>query len=109
MTTVALANVRELAERIQASLVILLVLALRFFRSQAVTPTGLTVYSVVCLVLAAVGIVLGATNPDPNAFGVKTLPDWFATLVLVAGCLLWLTTLLPARSTATQVSTTQNQ
>jgi hypothetical protein len=86
-------------------LVILLVLALRFFRSQAVGPTGLTVYSVVCLVLAAIGIVLGVTNPDPNAFGVKTLPDWFATLILVSGCLLWLTTLLPARSAETRVST----
>ncbi len=81
-------------------LVILLALGLRFFRySGQELPgprnTGLTIFAVFSLIGLVVMIILGASNPDPNAVGVKTLPDWFPTVMLAIGSLLWLATLLP--------------
>ena len=49
-------------------------------------------------------IVLGASNPDPNAVGVKTFADWFPTIMLSIGNFLWLGTVLFAHRGQTQAS-----
>ncbi len=95
-------------------LVILLALGLRFFRySGQELPgqrnTGLTIFAVFSLIGLVVMIILGASNPDPNAVGVKTLPDWFPTILLAIGSLLWLTTLLPGSRSTTRTSSMQER
>jgi hypothetical protein len=84
-------------------LAILLAVSLRYIASAATgtvargarnTITGLVVYGIIgCSVM----ITLGITNPDPNSVGVHTFEDWMPTIVLNAGMLLWLVTLLQAR------------
>jgi hypothetical protein len=54
--------------------------------------TGLALFGIIG---CAVMIVLGAINPDPNSVGVHTPEDWMPVIVLNAGTLLWLATLLP--------------
>ncbi len=93
-------------------LVILLVLGLRFFRLTGEElpgqrNTGLTIFAVVSLIGLVVMIVLGASNSDPNAVGVKTLPDWFPTVILAIGSLLWLSTLLPGQQKTAKTSSLQ--
>ncbi len=93
-------------------LVILLVLGLRFFRFTGQElpgqrNTGLTIFAVVSLISLVVMIILGASNPDPNAVGVKTLPDWFPTVLLAIGSLTWLTTLLPGSQRNAKASSIQ--
>ncbi len=95
-------------------LVILLALGLRFFRySGQELPgqrnTGLTIFAVFSLIGLVVMIILGASNPDPNAVGVKTLPDWFPTVMLAIGSLLWLATLLPGSHRAARTSSMQER
>lgn len=55
---------------------------------------GLSVVAVYGLLGCAVMVVLGATNPDPNSVGVHTVADWMPVVVLNAGTLLWLATML---------------
>jgi hypothetical protein len=58
---------------------------------------GVTALAVYGIVGCAVMIVLGATNPDPNSVGVHTAEDWMPVIVLNAGTLLWLASLVAAR------------
>ncbi len=58
---------------------------------------GLTVFAVVSLLSTIVLILVGVSNPDPDAIGVKTLPDWVPTIILITGTVFWLTSLIPAR------------
>ncbi len=93
-------------------LVILLALGLRFFRfterdAPGRSNIGLTIFAVVSLIGLGAMIVLGASNQDPNAVGVKTLPDWFPTVVLAIGSLLWLTTLLQGSQRNAKASSMQ--
>ncbi len=93
-------------------LAILLALGLRFFRFTGQElpgqrNTGLTIFAVISLISLGVMILLGASNPDPNAVGVKTLPDWFPTVLLALGSLTWLTTLLPGSQRNAKASSIQ--
>lgn len=58
---------------------------------------GVTALAVIGIVGCAVMIVLGATNPDPNSVGVHTAEDWMPVIVLNAGTLLWLATVVFGR------------
>jgi hypothetical protein len=58
---------------------------------------GISLFAVVGLAGATAMVILGASNSDPNAVGVKTLEDWFPTAMMYAGNLLWLGTTLFAR------------
>jgi hypothetical protein len=58
---------------------------------------GITALALYAIIGCVVMIVLGVTNPDPNSVGVHTAEDWMPVIVLNAGTLLWLATLLPAR------------
>ena len=70
--------------------------------------TGISVLAVIGIIGATVMVILGASNPDPNAVGVKTLEDWFPTVMMYAGNFLWLGTLLFSRQqhSGTKVVTT---
>ncbi|HKF38294.1 MAG TPA: hypothetical protein VKB35_15465 [Ktedonobacteraceae bacterium] len=57
---------------------------------------GMSVFAVIAIAFVIVAVVLGATNPNPNAFGVKTVEDWFPAVIIIVGSLLWLRTLIPA-------------
>lgn len=61
---------------------------------------GITALALFAIILSTVMIVLGATNPDPNSVGVHTLADWMPVIVLNAGTLLWVGSLLFARRAA---------
>lgn len=58
---------------------------------------GVTIVALISIVGCAVMTFLGLTNPDPNSVGVHTFEDAMPAIVLTAGSLLWLTTLLPSR------------
>lgn len=55
--------------------------------------TGVSILAIVGIIGCIIMIVLGASNPDPNAVGVKTFADWFPTVMLNIGNLLWLGTM----------------
>jgi hypothetical protein len=83
--------------------VALLLLSMSFFR--AITEgkrakgsrIGISIVAVFSILVCVVFIILGAINPDPNSVGVHTFEDAMPVIVLVAGTLLWLSTLLPFR------------
>ena len=86
------------------SIILLLFLCIQLFgvrdRSvQAVAhveriKVGVSVLAVIGILSCIVMIVLGASNPDPNAVGVKTFADWFPTIMLSIGNFMWLGTVL---------------
>ncbi len=95
-------------------LAILLALGLHFFRHTGQElpgqrNTGLTIFAVISLISLVVLIILGASNPDPNAVGVKTPPDWFPTVLLAIGSLLWLATALPGSHRTARTSSLQER
>ena len=67
---------------------------------------GMTVLIVVLILGSTVLVILGVTNPDPNAVGVHSLGDWFSTILMYLGTLLWLATLIPARRSRAVTSAT---
>ena len=69
---------------------------------------GISVLAIIGIIGATVLVFLGASNPDPNAVGVKTLEDWFPTAMMYAGNLLWLGTVIFSRQhhSETNVATT---
>ena len=87
--------------------VLLLIISLLLFQMRDETRQGaanigrtkltLSIFSVVVIIGTIVMIVLGSTNPDPNAIGVKTFADWLPTSILNLGTLLWLGTAFFAR------------
>ncbi len=58
---------------------------------------GVSILAIVGIIGCIIMIVLGATNPDPNAVGVKNFADWFPTIMLSIGNFLWLATVLFAQ------------
>jgi hypothetical protein len=58
---------------------------------------GITVLALIGIIGCSVMVVLGAINPDPNSVGVHTPEDWMPVIVLNAGNLLWVGTLLFGR------------
>ena len=66
---------------------------------------GLSIFACFSSTGLIIGIVLGATNPDPNAYGIKTLADWVPTVIVILGGLVWLTTLLPTRRSNAETRT----
>ncbi len=85
-------------------ILLLLALSLRFFAEVSVQDAarlhigwgsmGLSLFAVLSLLSTIILIFIGLNNPDPDAIGVKTLPDWFSTIILDLGTLLWLATLI---------------
>jgi hypothetical protein len=67
---------------------------------------GMTVLIVVLIIGSTVLVILGVTNPDPNSVGVHSLGDWFSTILMYLGTLLWLATLIPARRSRAATSAT---
>ncbi|GAC1627893.1 MAG: hypothetical protein NVS4B11_25460 [Ktedonobacteraceae bacterium] len=99
-------------------LLVLLILSLQMFRMRdAQQPTeatisrariGMSALVIVSIIGAIVLIMLGASNPDPNAVGVKTFADWFPTIILNMGNFLWLATLIPVRRARAQARLANN-
>src|SRR5258706_11107252 len=95
--------------------VALLLLSMSFFR--AVTEgkrakgsrIGISIVAVFSILACMVFIILGAINPDPNSVGVHTFEDAMPVIVLVAGTLLWFSTLLPFRRSAQATDPTLNE
>ena len=55
--------------------------------------------------IAYVGIMAySLAIPDPNAFGIHSLGDWEAAVVMIAGNLLWLASLAPLRARRSTVT-----
>lgn len=98
---------------------LMLVLSLQFFRSHEArqrnasstsgTLTGISILAVVAVIGSIVLILIGASNADPNAVGVKTLTDFLPVIVLNMGALTWFTTLLPFHRRVTRASTASNE
>ena len=96
-------------------IVLLFVLGLPLLRLQDSYPqresnmrwadAGMSVFAIATLIAYTVMIVLGLTNPDPHAFGVKSLADWFPTAINIAGSFLWLTTLRPIHPSNVEIRT----
>lgn len=95
--------------------VALLLLTIRFVRLSGIqvqagagasgARTGISLVAVFSILACAVFVVLGAINPDPNSLGVHTLEDCLPVIVLNAGTLLWLSTLVPLRRDESPVPT----
>ena len=58
---------------------------------------AITILAIVAIIGSIVLIVLGASNPNPNAVGVKSLDDFIPVIILNSGGLLWLAILLFSR------------
>ena len=84
-------------------LAILLPLSLRFISATIAASRsrgalyGITALAIYGLAGCTVMVVLGLINPDPNSVGVHTFEDWMPVIVMNAGTLLWLGTLLAAQ------------
>jgi hypothetical protein len=84
-----------------APFVALLLLSLSLFSAFAEgkrargARNGITIVAAIGILACLVFIILGASNPDPNSVGVHTFEDTMPVIVLNAGTLLWLSTLLP--------------
>ena len=61
---------------------------------------GVTAVAAVYTVGLGVIIAYSFANPDPNAFGIHSLGDAEAAVVMAAGTLLWLASLFPVRARA---------
>lgn len=99
-------------------LVALLLLSMAFFRAsdtlpQTVTPSkgtrmGISIIALFSILALVAFIILGAINPDPNSVGVHSFEDWMPVVVLGAGTLLWLASLVPLRRGTKTTARTQN-
>lgn len=70
---------------------------------------GLNIFAVGSCLLLPVGVILAATNPDPNAYGIRTLADWVPIIIILLGALAWLATSIPAHQGNAQASTASNK
>lgn len=86
-----------------APFIALLLLSLPFFsafvegKRASGARAGITIVAALGILACLVFIILGASNPDPNSVGVHTFEDTMPVIVLNAGTLLWIATLLPFR------------
>lgn len=88
-------------------IVLLLVFSLQFFSARNARQYGdarsnwggvaITILAIVAIIGSIVLIALGASNPDPNAVGVKSPDDFIPVIILNSGGLLWLAILLVSR------------
>ena len=88
-------------------LVLLMILSLPMLRLRGLSQSaesdkkwnivGISVLAIAGILSTIIMISLGATNPDPNAVGVKSLEDWFPVVIICTGNFLWLGTLLFSR------------
>ena len=69
---------------------------------------GISILAIIGITGTTVLVILGASNPDPNAVGVKTLEDWFPTVMMYAGNFLWLGTVLFSRKPHSQMTVVGN-
>ena len=98
-------------------LVLLLLFSLPLLRmrdSQQAAPVkwadvALSILAIASIIGCIVMVILGASNPDPNAVGVKTLEDWFPVVILNMGTFLWLGTRLFPHQRAIKVNMASNQ
>lgn len=88
-------------------LVILVPLSLSFINAAVagkVAPRGIrnsiTALALFATLVTVVFVVLGIIFPDPNAVGVHTFEDAMPAIVMNAGTLLWLVTLVASRRSA---------
>lgn len=72
-------------------LLILLILSLSFF--QKGNGLGLSIFATISFIALLVGIIMGITIPD-NAYGIQSIGDWEAAIIIILGSLTWLTTLI---------------
>jgi hypothetical protein len=76
-----------------------------FYAPQRLAPR---IWIGVIIAIAFVGnivmIILGATNPNPNAVGVHSPGDWTVVIAFTAGALLWVAALLVERTQSAKVS-----
>ncbi len=99
-------------------ILILLALVLQIFRVRGAEQghessargaiIGLSILATLSIVASIVLIVLGVTNPNPNSVGVHNLWDWFPTILMNAGNILWLVMLIPARLGRAKMSAASN-
>lgn len=95
--------------------VALLLLCVRFFHHAVAgtrargSQTGITIVAVLSILVLLVFIVLGASNPDPNSVGVHTFEDWMPVIVLGAGSLCWLTSLISGKREQAMADLASNQ
>jgi hypothetical protein len=97
---------------------LLLVLSLGFFHATDASHRrqSKSGWANVCLnffagftfIALTVGMILGATNSDPNAYGIKTLADFVPSIIIMLGGLVWLTTLIPSHRGNAEASTASN-
>jgi uncharacterized membrane protein len=71
---------------------ILLIISLRFF--QKGNGLGLSIFATISFIAFLVGIIMGITIPE-NAYGIQSIGDWGAAIIIMLGSLIWLTTLIP--------------
>ncbi len=97
---------------------LLLVLSLGFFGAADApqrdrsngnwAKVALSIFAGFTFIALVVGMILGATNPDPNAYGIKTLADFVPAIIIMLGGLVWLTTLIPFHRGNAEASTAGN-
>jgi hypothetical protein len=83
-------------------LVLVLGLPILHGRGAGWASVAMSIFAVLSTIGVIVLIVLGATNSSPNAVGVKSIEDWFPTIFMLLGNILWLATLIPARRAAVE-------
>jgi hypothetical protein len=75
-----------------------------FYAPRSLAPRiGISVISMIAVIGNIVMIILGATNPDPNAVGVHSPGDWMVVISIMAGVVLWFATLLVERAQSASV------
>lgn len=70
---------------------------------------GLNIFAAGSCIVLPVGVILGAINPDPNSYGIRTVADWVPIVIILLGALVWLTTLIPALQGHAQASAASNK
>jgi predicted acyltransferase len=65
---------------------------------------GLNIFAGISFFGFIAGIILGISNPH-SAYGISTIGDWVAAVILILGGLLWLTTLIPVRRDNAEIRT----
>lgn len=75
-----------------------------FYSPQRLAPRiWISVLSALAVVGNIVMIIMGATNPDPNSIGVHSPGDWMVFIAIMAGVVLWYSTLLVERAQSARV------
>lgn len=65
---------------------------------------GLSIFAAISFFGFIAGIILGVSNPN-SAYGISTVGDWVAAVILILGGLVWLTTLISVRRDNAEIRT----